>query len=444
MRRFPFVAAALLALLLLAPPSLSSEATPPPVVSLCVLNGMIDAGSSSFLVDCVQRSQEAGYDALLVQLDTPGGELESTRNIVRAFLGSRIPVLVWVGPPGARAGSAGVFVTLASHLAAMAPGTNIGAAHPVVGLTGEDPEKVGGEELARKILNDAAAFAESIARQRGRNVEWAVQSVRESVSVPAEEALSLKVIDFLAPSLESFLQQANGRQLSLDGRTVTLRTSNARLVELKPSLSQRFLHSLAQPSVVYVLFLLAALGITVELAHPGLVVPGLLGVVCLVLALLASAALPVRTGAIIILLLGVGLLIAEIFVSSGLLGVAGVVLLILGGIFLVDRFDPDWLVDRPIQLPLRLVIPTALFFASFAGWLAWRTARSRRLPQQAGDLGLVGEKGHALGPVSPSGGEVFVHGERWAAVSSSPIPPDARIVVRSVDGLTLLVDEVSS
>ena len=444
MRRFRMVAAVLLALLLLAPSSLSAEAPPPPVVSLCVLDGMVDAGSSAYLVDCVQRAHEAGHQALLVRLDTPGGELESTRNIVRAFLGSPIPVLVWVGPPGARAGSAGVFVTLSSHLAAMAPGTNIGAAHPVVGLTGEDPEKVGGEELARKVLNDAAAFAEAIARQRGRNVEWAVQAVRESVSVPAEEALELDVIDFLAPTPEAFLEQAHGQQLTLDGRTVTLRTSNAQLVELQPSLSQRLLHTLAQPAVVYVLFLLAALGIAVEIAQPGLIIPGLVGVACLVLALLASAALPVRTGAIILLLLGVGLIIAEIFVASGLLGAAGVVLLILGGLFLVDRFDPGWLVDRSIQLPMRLVIPTALVFAAMAGWIAWRTARSRRLPQQAGDVGLVGEQGHALGPISPSGGEVFVHGERWAAVSSTPIPSDARIIVRRVEGLTLFVDEVSS
>jgi membrane-bound serine protease (ClpP class) len=423
-----------------------AEASPelPPVVSLCVLDGMVDAGSSAYLVDCVRRAEEAGHDALVLQLDTPGGELESTRDVVRAFLGARVPVLVWVGPSGARAGSAGVFITLASHVAAMAPGTNIGAAHPVVGLTGQDPEAAGGQEMARKVLNDTIAFAEAIARQRGRNVEWAVEAVRESASVTAEKALELKVIELLSPTLEGFLEQAHGRPVTLEGEPVPLRTANAQVVELTPTLPQRILHTLAQPGVVYILFLVAALGVAVEISQPGLIIPGLVGVVCLMLALLASAALPVRTGAVLLLVLGMGLLIAEVFVGSGLLGIAGVVVLLLGGVFLVDRFDTGWLVDHSLQPPLRLVVPTTLFAAGGAAWLAWRTAQSRRLPQQSGDEGMVGEMGHALGPVTPAGGEVFVHGERWAAISTQPIPPDARIVVRRVEGLTLFVDEVSS
>jgi membrane-bound serine protease (ClpP class) len=195
---------------------------------------------------------------------------------------------------------------------------------------------------------------------------------------------------------------------------------------------------------VYVLFLVAALGLVVELAHPGLVVPGMVGLVSLVLALLASSALPVRTGAVVLLVLGVGLLVAELFITSGLLGAAGVLLLALGGVFLVDRFDPGWFVDRSVSLPPRLVIPTALGFAGVALWLAWRTAQARRLPQQAGDVGLVGERGTALGPISPEGGEAFVHGERWSAVSSSPIAPGARVEVHRVEGLTLFVDEVKT
>ncbi|MFY0563681.1 NfeD family protein [Archangium lansingense] len=434
----------MLGLLLLGQATSRADSPAPAVVSRCVLDGTVDAGSSAFLVDCVRRAQEAGHQALLIRLDTPGGELESTRNIVRAFLGARIPVLVWVGPSGARAGSAGVFITLASHLAAMAPGTNIGAAHPVVGLSGQDPEETGGKEMARKIENDAVAFVEAIAKQRGRNVEWAISAVRNSESVPAEKALALHVIEHVAPTQESFLEWANGRSVTVGDTPVTLRTANAQVVDLRPSFSQRFLHALAQPAVVYILFLIAGLGIAIELTHPGLFAPGVVGVVCLVLALLASSALPVRTGAIVLLLLGVALLVAELFVTSGLLGTAGLGLLVLGGVFLVDRFDPGWFLDSPLQVPLRTMLPTAVFVAGAAVYLAFRAAETRRRPQLAGDAGLVGEMGQVLDTVSPSGGEVFVHGERWAALSSSPLPAGTRVVVRRVEGLTLFVDEVKS
>ncbi|PTL81523.1 nodulation protein NfeD [Vitiosangium sp. GDMCC 1.1324] len=416
----------------------------PPVVSRCVLDGMVDAGSSAYLVDCVRRAQQAGHQALLIRLDTPGGELEATRNIVRAFLGSRVPILVWVGPSGARAGSAGVFITLASHLAAMAPGTNIGAAHPIVGLTGQDPEQAGGKELARKIENDTVAFVEAIAKQRGRNAEWAARAVRESESVPAERALALHVIEHVAPTEASFLEWANGRIVTVADTPVTLRTAQAQVVELTPSLSQHVLHLLAQPAVVYILFLLAGLGIAVELSHPGTFAPGIVGVVCLVLALLASSALPVHLGAVLLLLLGVAMLVAELFVTSGLLGAAGTVLLVLGGVFLVDRFNPDWFIDNPMRLSLGMVLPTAIFVAGAAVFLAFRAAQARRMPQLAGDAGLVGEVGQTLEAVSPSGGEVFVHGERWAAVSPTPISRGARVVVRRVEGLTLFVDEVKT
>jgi membrane-bound serine protease (ClpP class) len=423
-------------------------AAPPerPIVSRCTLEGMVDAGSGAYLAECVRRAEEAGHAALLVRLDTPGGSLESTREIVRAFLAARVPVLVWVGPSGARAGSAGVFITLASHLAAMAPGTNIGAAHPVMGLSGEDPEQAGGKELARKIENDTAAFAESIARQRGRNAEWAATAVRESVSVPSGRAVELRVVEQEAASEEAFLAWADGRTVETAAGPTRLTTRAAQVVELSPSLSQRLLHALAQPSLVYLLFLVATLGLMVELTHPGLFVPGLIGLVALVLALLASSALPVRGGAVILLVLGAGLLIAELFVTSGLLGAGGALLLILGGVLLVDRFNPDWFTDRSVSwtVPLSLVLPTALVAAGFAVFVAFRGAESRRLPQRAGDLGLLGERGTTLSPISAGGGEVFVHGERWQALSPTPIPSGAPVVVRRVEGLTLYIEEVKT
>ncbi|RKH40615.1 NfeD family protein [Corallococcus sicarius] len=410
-------------------------------IARCELEGVVDAGSGAYLADCVKRAEEMGAQALLVRLDTPGGSLEATRAIVRAFLGSHVPVLVWVGPSGAHAGSAGVFIALASNVSAMAPGTNIGAAHPV-GAGGEDVEQLGGEQLARKIENDTVAFAEGIARQRGRNSEWAAAAVRESASVPADRAVELRVVEFVAPTEAAFLTAVDGRRVEVaGGDTVTLSTREARIESLAPGLSQRVVHALAHPSILYLLFLVAALGLVMELSHPGAVVPGLVGVVALVLALIASATLPVRTGALVLMLVGVGLIIAELFITSGLLGAAGTGLLILGGVFLVDRFEPGWFVEPSFRPTWGVILPTALLFAGAAAFLAYRSAQTRKLPQRGGDAGLVGEAGTALGPVTPSGGEVFVHGERWRAVSFQPIHEGARVVVRAVEGLTLTVTE---
>ncbi|WP_426756855.1 NfeD family protein [Myxococcus sp. Y35] len=414
-----------------------------PVVARCELEGVVDTGSSSYLSDCVARAEAAGHDALLVRLDTPGGSLEATRAIVRTFLASRVPVLVWVGPSGAHAGSAGVFVTLASNVAAMAPGTNIGAAHPVVGLGGQDPEATGGEHLARKVENDAVAFAESIAQQRGRNAQWAASAVRDSVSVSADRARALRVVEYVAPTEADFLAQADGRAVTVaGGESVRLSTRDAHVVALEPSLPQRLVHALANPGVVYLLFLVAALGLVVEVSHPGGIVPGLIGVVALVLALVASSALPVRAGAVALMLVGAGLIIAELFVTSGLLGVAGVVLLGLGGLFLVDRFDPEWFVDRSFHISWTWLVPTTAVLAGAAAYVAYRGAQTRRLPQRGGDLGLVGEHGTTLAPVTAQSGEVFVHGERWRATSTTPIRSGAHVVVRGMEGLTLFVDEV--
>lgn len=424
--------------------ALRSLAAGGPVVSRCVLDGILDAGTGDYLAQCVRRAEQAQSEALLVRVDTPGGSLDATREVVSAFLGARVPVLVWVGPSGARAGSAGVFITLAAHLAAMAPGTNIGAASPVVGPSGQDIEKAGGKTLAHKLENDTAAFAEGIAQQRGRNAQWAAHAVHQSASVPASRAVELRVVDHVSPSEADLLAWADGRRVELPGGARTLSLRGAQVVDLKPAPSQRLVHALAQPAIVYLLFLFATLGFVVELSHPGGVAPGLAGLVALLLALVASSALPVRAGAVALLLLGTGLLIAELFVTSGLLGAAGAGLLVLGGVFLVDRAEPGWFVEPSVGLPLRLVLPGALAFAGCALFIVLRAAQARRLPQRAGDAGLVGEEGTALSPVSREGGEIFVHGERWRAVSPSPVREGAHVVVRRVVGLTLYVDEVPS
>lgn len=425
---------------------LPSKAEAAPLVLRCELQGAVGAGSSEYLRACVREAETREADALLVRLDTPGGALESTREIVGAFLTSPVPVLLWVGPSGARAGSAGVFLTLSAHVAGMAPGTNIGAAHPVSGPSGQDPEQAGGQHMARKVENDTAAFVESIARQRGRNAEWAVSAVRESVSVTAERAQALGVVDVLATSETAFLEAADGRTVKVGegAHEVTLQLEGARIERLEPTLRQRVVHWLANPAVAYVLFLIGALGIAIELSNPGLVVPGLLGLVSLVLAMVAMSALPVQAGAIVLLVIGVGLIISEIFVGNGMLAVAGLVLLGLGGVLLIDRFDTSWFVEPSFHLPLRTLMPTLLTLGGAAGYLAWRAAQTRTLPMRVGDVGMIGEVGRALSEVGPEGGDVMVHGELWQAKSLQPIAKERRVVVKDIEGLTVLVEEAAT
>ena len=427
-----------------APAAAAEEGQPArrAVVGRCILTGTVDAGSAAYLAGCVEQAELAGYDALLVRIDTPGGSLESTRDIVRAFLGAEVPVLVWIGPSGARAGSAGVFLTLASHVAGMAPGTNIGAAHPVVGPTGQDPEEAGGKAMVEKVLNDTVAFAESIATQRGRNAAWAVEAVRDSASITADRAVEIDVVDVMASTEDGFLAAIDGRRIELPGGESVLRTAGARVAEIEPTTRQRLVHWLSNPSIAYLLFVIGGLGLAIELANPGMIVPGLLGAVCLILAMVAFSALPVEAGAIALLLVGIGLIVSEIFVASGLLGAVGVILLALGGILLVDRVDFEWFVEPSFGISLRVLIPTVLVLGGGALYLMLRAGQTRNAPQRAGDVGMIGEKGRVLDDVGPDGGEVFVHGERWRAISARPIAPGTTVVVRKVDGLTVTVEEL--
>lgn len=409
-------------------------------VALCELTGTVDAGIASFLSDCVRIAGERDYEALLIRVDTPGGALESTREIVRDLLGSPVPVLVWVGPSGARAGSAGVFITLAANVAAMAPGTNIGAAHPVMGPTGQDPEE-GGSHMAEKVVNDTVAFAEAIARQRGRNIEWAEQAVRESASVAADRAVELDVVDLIASSVEDFLSQADGRVVEVAGGERTLQTRDARIEALRPTLRQAFVHWLAHPSIAYILLIIGGLGLAIELSNPGAIVPGLVGGVAMILAMLALSALPIQAGGVLLIVAGLGLIVAEFFVASGLLGAAGVGLLLLGGLLLVDRFDPEWFVEPSFAISWQFLLPLVLIVGGAAVYVLVRAAQTRKVEHMVGDLGLVGQKGEALSRIDAESGTAFVFGERWNARSETPIEEGAKVVVRRVEGLIIFVEE---
>jgi membrane-bound serine protease (ClpP class) len=422
-----------------APEPRPAEAAPPRVLHLAVADA-IGGGTVEYVAAGLARAQAERLDAVVITLDTPGGALDATRDIVQRLLASEVPILVWVGPAGARAGSAGVFITIAAHVAGMHPASNIGAAHPVT-AGGGDVEKEGGKDMARKVENDTAAFARSIAGVRGRNAEWAEKAVRESVSVTAEEARRLKVVDLVAPSLAAFLDAADGRTIEIAGKSRSLHSKDARVEPLEMTVRQRTLGFLSNPNVAALLMLVGTLGIALELYHPGSLVPGIAGAICLFLGFLAARVIPVNTGAVVLLIAGVALLVAEAYVTThGLAGAAGAVCILVGTLLFIDRSSPDYRFDpAAFTLSPLVVWPTPLALAALLGFVAWKVASSRRTPLQLGPQGLLAERGEALSDVGPSGGEVFVHGEYWRARSDAEIPRGARVRVVSVDGLVVTV-----
>jgi membrane-bound serine protease (ClpP class) len=405
------------------------------------VKGPITGGTAEYLEAAVQRAREEGSAAVLITLDTPGGALDATREIVQAMLASPVPVLVWVGPAGARAGSAGVFITLAADVAAMHSTSNIGAAHPVLG-DGKDIAESAGKDMAKKVENDTAAFARTVAEARGRNVAWAEKAVRESVSVTAAEALKQKVVDLVADSPEELLAKADGRVVrpSAAGKR-TLALAGAVIVPFEKTIRQRLLSFLADPNVVALLMLLGTLGVAIEFYHPGLVFPGATGALALFLAFLGMRVIPVNVGAVLLVLVGVGLLVAEAYVTAhGIAGVGGVVCIVLGTLFFVDQASPDYRFDPgALAISPWVIWPTPLLMGAALLFLAWKVAAVRRRPQTIGERALVGARAEALSAIGPDAGEVFLHGEYWQARSAELIPKGARVRVASVDGLVVRV-----
>lgn len=418
-------------------------------VALGIVTGAIDPGSGEFIKSAIQRAQSAGYEALVLRLDTPGGLVTVTREIVQSMLESRVPVVVHVAPAAARAGSAGVFITLAAHVAAMAPATNIGAAHPVTlgggggGSQSEDGRSQD-EVMTEKMVNDLAAFIEAIAVERGRNVEWAISAVRESKSISAEKALELKVIDLIATDLDDLLTKIDGREVLLgsDKQVHTLRTAGLPVDELDWSLRQRFLHVIGDPTLASILISLGALGLLLELYNPGTLIAGIAGAILLLLGIIGMAALPVNIGAAVLLVLGLGLFAAEVFVSSyGLLGIAGAVCFAAGGVLLVDNTGEDFLADPGFGVSPRVFIPIAILIAISALAVGYQAVRAWRLKPMIGESGLVGQVGTvdvAIAPGAP--GKVFVAGELWNAMSDEELAKGAHARVVALEGLTVRVE----
>jgi membrane-bound serine protease (ClpP class) len=424
-----------------AAPGAEAPATGPPRVLWLEVKAPITTGTLEYLEAGLARARAEGWSALAVTLDTPGGHLEATREIVQRILASEVPVLVWVGPAGARAGSAGVFITMAAHVAAMHPTSNIGAAHPVLG-GGGDVEKEAGKDMARKVENDTAAFARSIAAARGRNAEWAEKAVRDSVSITADEARKLQVVDLVVPDLPALLAAADGRPVETASGKRTLRTRDAAVEPLPMTVRQRTLGFLSDPNVVALLMLVGTLGIALEFYHPGSIVPGAVGAFALLLAFLSMRVIPVNVGAVVLILAGVGLLVAEAYVTThGIAGVAGAACIAVGTLLFIDRSSPEYLFDPgALTLSPLVVWPTPIALASVLGFVAWKVARTRRERLVVGAHGMIGEVGQVTDEVGPEHGEVFVHGELWAARAAHPIARGEYVRVTRVRGLVLDVE----
>jgi membrane-bound serine protease (ClpP class) len=406
-----------------------------PVVHYAELNGSIDPGSGAFLMGAIRDAEEKGAEALVVRLDTPGGFLSITRDVVQAELSAKVPIVFWVGPPGARAGSAGVFLTLAAHVAAMAPSTSIGAAHPVL-LGAPEEKKDEKTTMFRKMENDTASFVRGIAERRSRNVEWAEKAVRESESVTASKALELRVIDLIAEDLPELLRKVDGRKIDLGGGDRrTLHTASATTTNVSWAVKDQVVHWLANPELVYLIAMLGVIGVMLELFHPGTVVPGVVGGICLVIAAIAFQMLPVNIGAAVLILLGVGFFVTEMYVGGhGGFIAAGLVSVVVGSLFLIGHVDKGFYADSSFGIGWRIVAPVGAAMALIAGTLAWKLSVSVRQPLRAGGYSLIGEVGEVR-----EDGTVLVQGELWKATSAAPLVPGDRARVLAVHGLTLIV-----
>ena len=414
--------------LFLCTPVSAAESQPQAFVNRVMVDGTINPAVVEFISESIQQSHDAGAGALVIQLDTPGGLLSSTRLIVRNILGAPLPVIVYVAPSGAGAASAGTFITLSAHVAAMAPGTNIGAAHPV-GAGGKEVESVMGE----KMENFVAAYGEAIAHRRGRNVEWAVKAVRESAAADAVQAVKLNVVDFIAPNLDQLLNEATGRSVEVNGKKIPLALAGAevRTLEMKPS--QKFIDFIANPTIAYFLVMVGILGLYLEFSSPGLIFPGVIGAICLLLAAMAFQVLPINYTGLVLIVLGVILLVGELFVPSfGILGIGGIVCFALGSFILFDSPGETLVVPRGIVLTATATVGAGILIVGYL------VIKSQRRQAALGESGMIGATGEVTERIAPDG-KIRVRGEIWTAKSDETIEPGEKAVVESVEGLQLSV-----
>lgn len=400
-------------------------------VLLIRVEGPISPVTTNYIRRGLKRAQESGSTALIIEMDTPGGLLESTKNIVQAIFDAEdLPVVVYVSPQGASAASAGTFITMAADIAAMAPATNIGAASPVQMGGGGSMDSV----MQKKIFNYSESYIESIAEKRGRNAEWAISAVRDGASVTSDKAVELNVVDFIAQNRQDLLEKISGREIS--GKI--LQTENAGITELSPNRAERWLSILIRPEVILILTMTAIYGIIGEVTNPGAIIPGVAGVISLIMVLFASAAIPVNTAGFILIGLAVALFVAEAFTPTfGLLITGGAVSFFLGAMMLFQDL-PD-----VMSISWGWLIPATVLTVLFFVWIAVEGVRVQFRGTSTGKDGMVGQIAEAISDIDSSGGRAFVLGEYWNAVSADRIIAGENCKILAVEGLTLKVEKIN-
>ncbi len=469
----------------------TNEPAPPPGVAIVLdVQDAIGPATRDFLIRSLEKAAQVDAALVIVRLDTPGGLDASTRDIVKAILGSKVPVAIYVTPSGARAASAGTYILYSSAVAVMSPATTVGAATPVpimgsppardkpaplekgletdsekdqagakndttqeqqgndsVAQSGEAKGSENGEQgkaapsgdaMTRKVINDSVAFIRGLAEQRGRNADWAERAVREAVSITAPEALELGVVDFIAADIDELLEKADGMVVDVNGQKVELHTSGLTVEWLKPDWRSQFLAVITNPTIAYILLLIGIYGLVLEGYNPGAVLPGVVGGICLLMALYAFQMLPVNYAGLALIVLGIILMIAEVMAPSfGALGFGGIIAMVIGSIILIDTDVPGFTVSRALIGGIAAVSSLGLMA------VIWLAVRARQRPVVSGREQLIGAHGEALEPFEHQG-PVFVHGERWAARSESPLRRNQAIKVTGLDGLTLMVRPLNS
>jgi membrane-bound serine protease (ClpP class) len=391
------------------------------------LEGPISSGASTFLTRAITRAEDSGSGIIVIRMDTPGGLGVSMKTMAKSILNAPIPVIVYVSPTGASAASAGVLITISGHIAAMAPGTNIGAAHPVQ-ADGSDIN----ETMEKKIVNDMASYGRSIADMKGRNAEWVEKAIRESVSVTAEEAVRLNVIDLVASDINDLLKQVDGREVETNSGKVTIDTRDVILKYYSPRNIDKLLMLISNPTIMAILFSIGLLGLGFEITHPGAIFPGVIGAISLILAFYSMQTLPVDYAGLLLIFLAVILFIAEIKITSyGLLSLGGFISLIIGSMMFFEELGWNFL----------MIVPFIIVIGGFFGIVVFLAVRSQISQPKGGTDGLINETGIVKKKIEKEG-LIFIHGEYWRAESDSIIEPEEKVKVIEINGLVLKVEKI--